>query len=369
MLARPNCAVCINCKSNRKTSKRSKKVCLYQLQNITPIDLKSSRLRKMLKKDNVANATKTKALESLWKIPPQTIKRPRIQRRVESRFDQHDPLRSTSLQAALAANDVRAAIIIQRVWQTYRRVEKFRAWVRLAMNTDAGRNKLATIIASKFWRRVQCMHEYQTIRKAVLDLQNFYRLCHARKRAMRRALLKLRISLNDVLGQEWRLHRIVTAVENNGRARDRKRIQLATDYLISQGHGQNMSVSGVLRLCHDLKKTKKSLRSKKKKQMKKWIQQRPESWKEALEKDNNTSMLSPTSPTSRWFGRQRKVRARLMKEENQYRIDRDQELVKRREQKLKDKEEDERDLMAHEEKLRRRLLNDEAESSFPWPKK
>ena len=70
---------------------------------------------------------------------------------------------------------------------------------------------------------------------------------------MQLALLKLRISLNDVLGQEWRLHRIVTAVENNGRARDRKRIQLATDYLISQGHGQNMSVSGVLRLCHDLK--------------------------------------------------------------------------------------------------------------------
>jgi hypothetical protein len=337
------------------------------------MDLKSPKLRKMLKKDKYAIALKSRALESLWRTPPKHVPRPNIKRHVSSRLEEEDPMRSTSLQACIAANEQRAAVLIQHKYLSYRRRERFRAWVRLAMNTDAGRNKLATVIGSKFWRRCKCLKDYHRMRTAIIEMQNFYRVVHARKRAMKRALKKLRHSLNAVLGQEWRLHQIVSAVENNGRKKDRERIHLATNYLVSQGHGIGMSVPGVLRLCNELKKTKKSVRSKKKRQEKIWRKKRPKSWEAALQQDvtarhHCTTMLLPTSPVSLWFGRQRRTRERRQREEEEHQLDRLKELERRRLQKIRYREEDEKELMRVEDQFARQLVEDDADRSFPWPK-
>ena len=294
------------------------------MENLNKNDLSNPKLRKMLRKDKQAQAISWVELRALWKAPPAThIRHPRMPRYtlLEKSVDQ-DPNRATSLQSAMLAHENKAARRIQHGYKKYRTREKFRAWVRLAMNSDAGRNKCAILIGSKFWRRVQCQLNYRCIHKAVVSLQTFYRLVHARKVAMKVALMKLRQSLREVLGQEWSLVRIVTAVENNGRKKDRARIRLATSYLVHQGHGPGMSVPGVLRLCHELKKTKKSCSSRKRKQMKQWKKKRPVSW----EKDTS-------SQVSHWYDRQRKSRERKSMEEGQFRLNRLKILEKRREKK------------------------------------
>ena len=374
MLRRPRCEVCANCRESRRSSRRPK-VCMYQLDNLQPLDLKSSMLLKMLRRDRRAQEATCNELESQWIAPPASpVKRPRDECRTESSLVGDDPERVTSLHAALAALNVRAAITIQRHYTSYQRREKFRAWVRLAMNTDAGRNKLATMIASNFWRRIACMREYHHARRAVIALQNFSRIVRARKIAMSKALALLRIRLNEVLGQTWRLHRTVTAIEKSGRKKDRKRVRLATEYLVSQGHGQSMSVPGVLRLCRELESTKKSVASIRRKKIKRWNKQRPPSWEAALsssssEKRGETggTMLPPTSPVSRWFGRQRRVRERKSSAEVARRMDREHVLERRRKQKERDGEERERWRMEKEERLSRVLVEEEADASFPWP--
>jgi hypothetical protein len=334
MLARPRCEVCTNCKYNRRGGKRSRqKICMYQLENLTQIDLKDPVLKRMLRKDQEALAVSWSELRSMWKAPPTHIAHPRIVRMTALASEGADPNRATSLQSALIAQQHRAATTIATKYRTHYLREKFRKWVRLAMNTDAGRSKCATIIGSKFWRRTKCMQDYHYIQRAIVSLQKFYRIVHARKIVMKKALIKLKQCVQNILGQEWQLHRIVHAVENSGRKKDCARIHLATHYLVHQGHAQGMSVPGILRLCKQLEQTKKRVKSKKRKLLKQWKKQgKPKSW----DNTNATSLQ-----VSRWYNRQRRSRERRrIEEETAFHKSRRQILEIRRIEKEKWREEE-----------------------------
>lgn len=331
MLARPRCEVCASCKSLRRGSSRSPtKICMYQIENLTPMDLKDPSVRKMLRKDKSSLAIAWSELRSMWKAPPTHTPPTKSPTKTTSKFEDEDPNRETSLQSAMIAREHLSATIIQRKYLAHMRRERFRAWVRLAMNTDAGRNKCSTIIASKFWRRTKCMMDYHDTLHSIVCLQKFYRIVHARKLFMKRAIIKLRGCLHNVLGQDWRLHRIVDTVGKSGRKRDRERIRLATEYLVNQGHGKGLSVYGILSLCKELEKTAKNVEKKKKRLMKQWKKIRPKTW------ETNTS-----DPVSKWYDRQRRSRERQQLEESEFQRNRKKILEERRAKKKElEREED-----------------------------
>ena len=47
------------------------------------------------------------------------------------------------------------------------------------------------------------MQDYHYTQRAIVSLQNFYRIVHARKIVMQKALIKLKECVQNILGQAW----------------------------------------------------------------------------------------------------------------------------------------------------------------------
>ena len=317
--ARTRCMVCTNCKRSRFMKKQGRNlsrddfICLYQVSAVLPSDLMQASLLKSTRKDSDTMAAWRKELRSLWRPPPvqpQSRAKKISTRLLDDRHLHLDDERPTSPKGARMAQEQRSARAIQARYRSHARREKFRRWVRLAMNTDAGRSRCARKIQS-VCRMALCKWVYLRKQAAAKVLRNFLRLIHGRRQAMRRALRGLYATLHRMAPQ-GRISGLYTAVATTKKARDMQRVQLAIEYIASEGHGHvNFSVLGALRLSHQLEKTERRLEKKRRVAFAKWVRKgRPASWNAVVAGKDIDEKNRPTSPMSKWFAAQRDKRAR-----------------------------------------------------------
>ena len=329
--------VCTNCKQLRHKRKQGIKVkssyliCLYHVSAALPADFKQNSPAKGGQMDANTLAAWRQQLRSMWKPLPVKRRKPKktSTRLLDDRHLLHEEDRPTSPKGARIAYEERSARLIQERYRSHLRREKFRAWVNLAMNTDKGRNRCARKIQS-IWRMASCKLLYRRKQKAAKVLQNFLRLIHGRRLAMRRALRVLYQTLHR-MAPCGKISGLYNAVATTKKSRDMKRVQRAVEYLASEGHGHvDFSVLGALRLNHQLQKTELRLQKRREAKLTRWAKkQRPASWNDVL-KSPQSENNRPLSPMSKWFAAQRDRRDRLLAQDALSLHARHRQIIERR---------------------------------------